>query len=129
MFVDFDALLADASPHGLVGDNLFCDFLHPNLRAHQLMAAALADVLRANDVPLPHDRWRTDGYSEPSPDALLAADPKLRAREHASRSASCWLALRRDCAVAEAEAALAADPTYLAARFMLDGLDPQKIPR
>jgi len=114
-----DALIVDAvarfereSPHGLVGATLFADFVHPSIRGHQVIAAAIAETLRAAGEPAPADRWRVGAYADPDPAALLAADPKLGMREHLVRALACDLALRVPCALAELDAVLAVEPQH-----------------
>jgi hypothetical protein len=63
-------------------------------------------------MPAPADRWRVGAYVDPDPAALVAADPKLRMREHLVRALACDLALRVPCALAEVDAALAIDPQH-----------------
>jgi lysophospholipase L1-like esterase len=84
-FVDVAGALEAESPHGLVGDQLFYDYLHPNLRGNERIAAILAAALRDLGVPAPATAWQGDGYRDPDPEALRAADPELRAREHLMR--------------------------------------------
>lgn len=112
LLVDADARFARESPHALVGDALFVDFVHPNIRGHQLIAAAIEETLRGAGVPASADRWRVGAYVDPDPGALLAADPKLRIREHLVRALACDLALRVPCALAELDAVLAIEPKH-----------------
>jgi len=112
LLVDADARFEQESPHGIVGGALFADFVHPNIRGHQLIAAAIADTLRAAGVPAPAERWRSGAYVDPDPATLLAADPKLRIREHLVRALACDLALRVPCALAELDAVLAIEPQH-----------------
>jgi lysophospholipase L1-like esterase len=110
--VDAAARFERESPHGLVGDALFADFVHPSIRGHQIIAAAIEETLRGAGMPAPADRWRVGAYVDPDPAALVAADPKLRMREHLVRALACDLALRVPCALAEVDAALAIDPQH-----------------
>jgi lysophospholipase L1-like esterase len=82
VLVDAYAALVEASPHGILGEELFSDFVHPNLRAHQLIAAELARVLRDAGIPGPAAQWRDGGFVDSPPEQLLARDPTLRVREH-----------------------------------------------
>ncbi len=72
--VDVDAALHAASAHGLVGDALFCDHLHPSVAGHVVIARALAAALGA---PTPPDI--------PDVDALLAAHPDVPKQEALAR--------------------------------------------
>jgi tetratricopeptide (TPR) repeat protein len=95
--VDTDALLVSASNHGLVGDDLINEFVHPNLRAHQLIAAEIESVLRDSGIPRPAGEWRAGAWVDPSPAQLLAENPSLRAREHEAIRFTCVIARRQDC--------------------------------
>jgi lysophospholipase L1-like esterase len=97
LVVDTDALLASASEHGLVGDDLIVEFVHPNLRAHQLIAAEIERVLRGAGIPRPASDWRTPMWVDPSPEQLVAENPSLRVREHESIRLVCLVARRMDC--------------------------------
>lgn len=105
MLVDVDAAFARASGDRLVGDDLFVDPLHPNLRGHQLIAAAVADELRRQGIPVPANRWRADAYVDPDPDALVAADQEIAVKELLSRAVACYAAGRTRCALDALEAA------------------------
>jgi hypothetical protein len=78
--------------------------VHPNLRAHQLIAAELARVLREAGVPRPAGEWRDAGWVDPPVERLLAEDPSLRVREHELMHLTCVLARRPECARVEEEA-------------------------
>lgn len=104
LVADGYAALAAASPHGLVGEELMVDFVHPNLRAHQLLAAELARSLREAGVPRPAAEWRDGGWSDPPSERLLAENPSLRVREHEMMRIACVLTRRQDCVRAQVEA-------------------------
>jgi hypothetical protein len=106
LLVDVDELMTRESEHGLVGDDLFVEFAHPNLRANQRIAAEIASVLREAGIPRPAQEWRAGGYEDPAPEALYAADPELRIREHEAIRFVCLLARRASCVEAH-DAALA----------------------
>ena len=111
LLADADGALVRGSAHGLVGNDLFADWVHPNIGAHQLIAAAIADELRRAGVPAPAERWTRDAYADPDPGALLAADPGLRVREHFALMGACLLAHREVCALGEADTLIASDPS------------------
>jgi tetratricopeptide (TPR) repeat protein len=112
LLVDAEARFEHESPHGIVGNALFADFVHPNIRGHEIIAAAIDETLRGAGIPAPADRWRAGAWTDPDPAALLAADPKLRVREHLVRAIACDLALRTPCVLAEVDAVLAIEPTH-----------------
>jgi lysophospholipase L1-like esterase len=128
LFLDADARFVRESPHGLVGDPLFADFVHPSIRGHQIIAAAIAETLRAAGVPVPADRWRVGAYADPDPAGILADNPKLRVREHLMRALACDLALRVACALAEADAVLALEPTHVQALQLRHHLTQEQRP-
>ena len=97
LLVDTDALLASASEHGLVGDDLINEFVHPNLRAHQLIAAEIERTLRDAGVPRPASGWRPVDLVDPPPEQLVAENPSLRVREHEAIRFTCIIARRSDC--------------------------------
>jgi tetratricopeptide (TPR) repeat protein len=105
LFLDVDELLERESQDGLVGDDLFIEFAHPNLRAHQLIAEAVAEALRRAELPRPANLWIDDHFVDPTPESLYAANPELRLREHKAIRVVCALAGREGC-VAEQEEAL-----------------------
>jgi len=78
LLLDVEAVFEAASPHGLVGFNLFVDFLHPNLAGNELLAHAVFDFLRAQ--PLPDAVWH-EPQPLPTPAAILAQHPTLGAQE------------------------------------------------
>lgn len=109
LLADAEPALAAASANGLVGDDLFCDWAHPNLRAQQLIAATIADTLRSAGLPAPADQWRPT-YVDPDPRTLYAANPKLHAGETLIQMGMCMLARRADCALRDIDALIAAEP-------------------
>ncbi|HEX5066208.1 MAG TPA: SGNH/GDSL hydrolase family protein [Myxococcota bacterium] len=117
--VDVDALLEAESGDALVGDDLFLDWLHPNLRAHERIAEAVASELRQDGIPVDGARWRDPPARLPDPDALHTADPSLRLRELELQLFACRLAMRNPCERAAAESLLQLDPTHVEARATL----------
>jgi lysophospholipase L1-like esterase len=111
LLADVDTAVAVASAHGLVGDDLIVDSLHPNIRAHQIIAETIAKTLRASGVPVPPERWTVGDYRDPDPETLYTANPRLRAQEHLARMAMCYAAHRKQCAVAAIDAAIEVEPT------------------
>jgi lysophospholipase L1-like esterase len=97
LLVDTDAALVAASEHGLVGDDLFIEFVHPNLRAHQVIAREIASALRDAGIPRPSPAWRDVNDVEYSTEELVARDPSLRVREHEAIRFTCAVARRGEC--------------------------------
>jgi tetratricopeptide (TPR) repeat protein len=97
LVVDTDAVLTSASEHGLVGDDLINEFVHPNLRAHQLIALEIEKVMRGAGIPRPASEWRTPEWVDPSPAQLMAENPSLRVRELKAIRFTCVVARRTEC--------------------------------
>jgi hypothetical protein len=129
LLVDAEAALEAESGDRLVGDDLFTDMMHPNLRAHQRIARAVAEGLRVAGVPRPASEWREDAYADVDPEAVLAEQPHLRVQEHLVRAAACLLAWREECADGEAAAALALDPEQSSAKKIRDGIARRRMRR
>ncbi len=115
LFLDGGAVLAGASARPLPGDDLFVDAMHPNLRANQLLAGAIAATLRDAGIPEDAGQWQA-GYRDPPVEEVLAEDPTLRRQERLVRAASCVLARRDACALTELEVVLATEPDHAWAR-------------
>lgn len=122
IFVDVDEEFTQASGDRLVGNDLFSDMMHPNIHAHQLIAASVARAMRQADLPAKADLWRTGTYSDPQPEAVYHDDPRLRVQELTVQCFACLLARRDDCARARAEELLALDPENEPARSVVDRL-------
>jgi lysophospholipase L1-like esterase len=116
ILVDVEAELARASGERLVGDDLFVDAMHPNLRGNQLIAQAVAEALRRENRPLPAERWREGAYTDPPPETILDSVPGLRAMEHLTYAVNCMAAHDPECArpALEAARAVTTDPAQLA---------------
>lgn len=121
IFVDAAAMLEQASPHGLVGDDQFVDLVHPNLAANERIAATIADAMRAAGIPRPASQW-TGANPVPPVDVLYAQDPGLHTQERLVRASACILAQRGDCAHAAIDAVLADDPQNALALQLRDGM-------
>ena len=82
--------LAARAPHHLPGNDRFVDYIHPNLQAHQEIAAILAETLRRHAIPLPMGRWvqRRDVDVEPS--EILRMHPELARYERLIRIACLY---------------------------------------
>ncbi|MGH7787947.1 MAG: hypothetical protein ACRERC_13835, partial [Candidatus Binatia bacterium] len=97
ILVDVDAAFLRASGPRLVGNDLFVEAVHLNIRGQQLIATVLAEAIRAARIGAPEVQWDPDAYIEPSPDAVLAADPGLAGLEKLLRAVVCAGAGRPGC--------------------------------
>jgi lysophospholipase L1-like esterase len=96
ILVDVDLIFREASGPRLVGNDLFIEAMHLNLRGHQLIARAVTDAIRESGVAGSQVPWNTGAYVDPDPEQLVAADPKLRFNESFTRFLTCKAA-GREC--------------------------------
>jgi hypothetical protein len=94
---DVYAAFEEESGASLVGDDLFTDFAHPNLRGHQRIAELVADALQQAGIPQPADRWREADAVIPAPEQIYAEQPELRTKELQSRVICCLINMRDGC--------------------------------
>ena len=118
VLVDVAALLERASGERLVGDDLFDDFAHPNLRAHQLIGKAVFEALREADIPVPRARFGSGVPDLPDPEALLASESLLATQRLESRLFLCLVA-KRDYCEADARALAQREPGSAVARQVM----------
>ncbi len=120
LFVDVDRALTELSGTNAVGDDLFTDFAHPNIRAHQHIAAEIAAALRAAEQIAPAEDWGTS-YVPPSAESLHAADPDLARREVQCRVVTCLTSDRAECE-SDARELLSFDPSDRVGRWVMSNL-------
>lgn len=118
VLVDVAAQLARESGDRLVGDDLFDDFVHPNLRGHQLIGKAAFEALREAGIPVPAERFGPGVPDIPDPEALFAQEPLLATQRLESRLFVCLVAPRDYCE-AEARALQQREPGSAVARQVL----------
>jgi tetratricopeptide (TPR) repeat protein len=58
--VDFVRIVEVQSPHGIPGENVFLDHVHPTIETHRLLALALLDRLAASGRVQPVASWGED---------------------------------------------------------------------
>jgi tetratricopeptide (TPR) repeat protein len=126
VLVDVDGALVAAAAHGLPGDDLFVDFVHPNLRAHQLIARTVVEALRDAGLPSAGAAWDGAGYRDPDPADLLRETPELRERELEIQIFTCQLAAREACVAERAEALRAVAPANVVALRALGRAAPAR---
>ena len=76
-FVDCEKAFADASDHGIVGNNLLHEHVHPNLRGHLLIARTIAHTIC--DHALISDVW---DWNTAQSDSAYAARCRLTKLDH-----------------------------------------------
>ncbi len=96
ILVDVDAALIEESGDGLVGFDLFTDFAHPNVRAHQRIALTVSQALQEAGLPVDASEWK-QGYSDPPLAEIYRDEPRLKILELQSRVFVCLLAPRETC--------------------------------
>lgn len=55
--VDFEALAVTHAPHGIPGDDLFLDHVHPTIEGNRLLALQLLDALADDEIVSPGPDW------------------------------------------------------------------------
>jgi lysophospholipase L1-like esterase len=75
VFVDVERSLAAASFPFAMGADSFCDYVHPNLRGHALIARTLAQAIAK--LPAVAPVWRPVAFHGEDPDAIKRAHPEL----------------------------------------------------
>ncbi len=70
--VDFVALVEDRSQHGIPGEDLFLDHVHPTIEGNRLLALEILDTLEREGLVRPSPAW--------GPDALQAVIEKVESR-------------------------------------------------
>jgi lysophospholipase L1-like esterase len=127
ILVDAASALEAAAAHGLVGGELFADFIHPNLRGHQVIAGAIAAGLRESGVPRPAAEW-SPIPDPPALEQVHAARPDYRRREAEMALVACLLAQRTGCAEERARALQRLDPASALASNALAWVRSQQTP-
>ncbi len=61
--VDFAALAERRSPHGIPGEELFVDHVHPTIKGHRLLALAVLDALMEQGIVRPADAWNAESMT------------------------------------------------------------------
>ena len=61
--VDFAALAERRSPHGIPGEELFVDHVHPTIEGHRALALAVLDALTEKAIVRPADAWNADSMA------------------------------------------------------------------
>lgn len=109
LFIDTSDALKRESGERLSGDDLFLDMVHPNIRAHQVIAGEIVRALRADGTPEPPRAWQPTPELAPT-EALHERDPHLAFLEAQIRAVACQLARRDACAEAAASVMRSLEP-------------------
>lgn len=108
-YVDTPAALRRLSPHGFVGNALFCDSIHPGVAGHVAIARTLAEALGVKNSPA----------AEPDVAALLAAHPEIQDKIYRTNAVFYLMLGWHDKAVAELDEAVQRYPEL---RTFRDGI-------
>lgn len=74
--VDFVALVEEASPHGIAGEKLFLDHVHPTIDGHRMLALALLDEMKSQDWLSPGSDWGDSTIEKVASGIMARVDPK-----------------------------------------------------
>jgi lysophospholipase L1-like esterase len=112
--VDVAGGLVQESAHGLVGNALFLDHLHPTVAGHVAIARVLAPALGASAA-----------YTWPDPGVLAAGDPEIRKQTATALLVVNMVLGRYDAALAELDAV----PELGSARGAIESMrDTDRVP-
>ncbi len=64
--IDFAGMMEQRAPHGIPGDKLFLDHVHPTIDGHRLLALAILDELRSMGIVSPGPSWGEETIDEVS---------------------------------------------------------------
>jgi len=64
MLVDFEGLVEQRSDHGIPGNSLFLDHVHPTIEGNRLLALTIVDTLVNGGIVTPVAKWREERVAE-----------------------------------------------------------------
>lgn len=79
--VDFEALVARHSEHGLPGRSMFHDHVHPTIEANRLLALALLEVMAQRGIVRPEPTWGDRAIQETTTRVENAIDLGVHAQQ------------------------------------------------
>jgi len=74
--IDFVAMVEEASPHGIPGESLFLDHVHPTIEGHQLLAVSLVELMKELDWLSKDGGLSDEKIAEVSAKVMKKVDPK-----------------------------------------------------
>lgn len=74
--VDFVSLVEEASPHGIAGEKLFLDHVHPTIAGHRMLAVAILDEMKSQDWLAPDSEWNESTIEQVASGIMSKVDPK-----------------------------------------------------
>ncbi|MFT7302990.1 MAG: tetratricopeptide (TPR) repeat protein, partial [Akkermansiaceae bacterium] len=74
--VDFATMVEKESPHGIPGEELFLDHVHPAIDGHRMLALAILDEMKAQDWLTPGSDWNDDAIEKVTKEIMTKVDPK-----------------------------------------------------
>jgi tetratricopeptide (TPR) repeat protein len=77
--VDFDALADDWAEHGIPGDDLFLDHVHPTIATHRRLAVAIVEELARRGIVRLDPGWGPEAIAEVADRVEASVDPHAHA--------------------------------------------------
>ncbi len=74
--VDFTSMIEEKSPHGIPGEELFLDHVHPTIDGHRMLALAIVDEMKARDWLSPGNDWGEAAVDGVTKNIMGKVDPK-----------------------------------------------------
>ena len=74
--VDFTTMVEKESPHGIPGEELFLDHVHPTIDGHRMLALAIVDEMKAQDWLSPGENWDDAAVESVTKKIMGKVDPK-----------------------------------------------------
>lgn len=74
--VDFAAIVEKESPHGIPGEELFLDHVHPAIDGHRMLALAIVDEMKTQDWLSTGDDWKYAAVERVASGIMKKVDPK-----------------------------------------------------
>jgi tetratricopeptide (TPR) repeat protein len=117
--VDFAGLVEERSPHGIPGENLFLDHVHPTVEGNRMLALAILGEMARQDMASPRETWNDAAIEQVSRQVESRLDPQSQATALRNLAKVLSWAGKFDEARRLAERALEMEPEDAVAYFQL----------